>query len=67
MLFDGFQYPVTLFGMNFEIPHQGLAVPALLPIWLYNDERGPYNKVIQLLWYALYLIHMAVPAGIWLM
>ena len=34
------------------------AVLALLPIWLYNGEQGPYNKTIRRLCYAFYPAHI---------
>lgn len=60
VLFSGLQYPVSLFGMTFEFPQQGLALLALFPIWLYNGEQGPHNKGIRLLYYAFYPVHMLV-------
>lgn len=67
VLFAGLVYPVTVFGMTFEIPHQGLALLALVPIWLYNGEQGPHNKWIQYAFYAFYPVHMAVLAGLFMM
>lgn len=64
VLFAGLQYPVTLFGWQFEIPHQGLALLSLIPIWLYKGEQGPHNKKIQFLFYAFYPVHMAILAAI---
>lgn len=60
VLSGGQYYPVELFGMQLEISHQGFAVLALLPIWLYSGERGPYNKTIQWIWYAFYPVHMTI-------
>lgn len=67
VLFAGLVYPVTVFGMTFEIPHQGLALLALVPIWLYNGEQGPHNKWIQYAFYAFYPVHMALLAGLFMM
>lgn len=64
VLFAGLQYPVTLFGTTFEISHQGLALPALIPIWLYNGKQGPYNKAVRLVWYGFYPVHMLILAVI---
>lgn len=64
-MMGGLVYPVTVFGRNVEIPQQGLAVLALIPIWLYNGKRGPYNKTIQYACYAFYPVHMAILA-IWM-
>ncbi len=43
-----------------EIPMQCLAVLALIPIWLYNGEKGPRNKVLQYGSYVFYPAHMLV-------
>ena len=34
-LLGGLMYPIQLFGMDFELCQQGLALLALVPIWLY--------------------------------
>ena len=43
----GLVYPVSLFGWELTIPQQAFAMFALIPIWLYNGEQGPYNKTIR--------------------
>lgn len=43
-----------------EIPEQALAVLALIPIWLYNGEKGPRSKALQYGCYAFYPAHMVV-------
>ena len=44
-LLGGLLYPVHIFGMEFEICQQGLALLALLPIWLYRGRQG-YQQAI---------------------
>lgn len=66
-LFAGLQYGVEIFGHAFEISHQGLAVLALIPIWLYNGEQGPHNKAIQFVYYAFYPVHMLILAGLYML
>lgn len=39
---------------------QCLAMFALVPIWLYNEQPGPRNRVIQYACYAFYPVHMLV-------
>ncbi len=63
VLAGGMQYSVTLLGHALELPEQGLALLALIPIWLYNGEQGPYNRGIRLAWYSFYPVHMAVLAA----
>ena len=56
----GLVYNVPIAGRVAEIPEQGLAVLALIPIWLYNGRQGPHSKVIQYACYAFYPVHIAV-------
>ena len=65
-MMGGLTYPAALFGYNFEIPQQGFAVFALIPIGLYNGKQGPRNQLIQYGAYAFYPAHMLVLALIWL-
>ena len=43
-LLGGLMYPVRLFGMEFELCQQGLALLALVPIWLYRGRQGYHSK-----------------------
>ena len=54
----GFSYEVQIFGTTHFITRQGFALLALIPIWLYNGEQGPYNKTIRRLCYAFYPAHI---------
>ena len=49
---------MQLFGRVFEVPEQGLAVLALVPIWLYNGKEGPHGRAIQYACYAFYPVHL---------
>ena len=42
----------------FNLPLQSLAVLALLPIWLYNGQKGRGGKVLQYAAYLYYPLHM---------
>ena len=57
-LLGGLIYPVQLFGMEFELCQQGLALLALIPIWLYCGRQGYHSKPFQYLCYAFYPVHM---------
>ena len=46
-LLGGYGYEVEIFGKVHFITRQGFALLALIPIWLYAGEQGPYNKVIK--------------------
>lgn len=64
-MMGGLVYLVPVLGRTVEIPQQGLAVLALIPIWLYNGRQGPRNRLIQYACYAFYPVHMAVLA-VWM-
>jgi len=57
-LLGGLMYPVQFFGMEFELCQQGLALLALIPIWLYRGRQGYHSKPFQYLCYAFYPVHM---------
>ena len=57
-LLGGLMYPVQLFVMEFELCQQGLALLALIPIWLYRGRQGYHSKPFQYLCYAFYPVHM---------
>lgn len=56
----GLLYPVHIFGMEFEICQQGLALLALIPIWLYRGRQGYHSKPFQYACYAFYPVHMLI-------
>ena len=45
----GQMYPVTLFGREIELCEQGLALLALVPIWLYRGRQGQQGVPVCLL------------------
>lgn len=53
---------LLLFGGAVEFPVQGFALLALIPIWLYNGEKGPGGKAFQYASYAFYPVHMLILA-----
>lgn len=59
-LLGGYFYPVELFGHTFELVQQGLALLALIPIWLYRGRQGYHAKWFQYTCYAFYPVHMLV-------
>lgn len=58
VLLGGLMYPIRLFGMEFELCQQGLALLALIPIWLYRGRQGCHRKPFQYACYAFYPVHM---------
>ena len=61
-LLGGLMYPLHLFGMEWELCQQGLALLALVPIWLYRGRQGFHNKPFQYACYGFYPAHMLVLA-----
>ena len=61
-LMKGLVYPVELLGREWLIPQQGLALLALVPIWLYNGRQGVYNKTVRRAFYAFYPAHILILA-----
>ena len=61
-MMGGLVYPIELLGREFLFPQQGFALLALIPIWLYNGQQGPYNKTIRRACYAFYPAHIAALA-----
>ncbi len=59
-LMGSMRLPVTLFGTSFEIPQQGFAVLALIPIWCYRGRQGYHSKVTRYCFYLFYPVHMLV-------
>jgi hypothetical protein len=49
-------------GQTVEIPMQGFAVLALIPIWLYRGRQGYHSKGFQYFCYGFYPVHMLVLA-----
>ena len=58
--FEGLVFPVEFLGKTFEIPSQGFAVFALIPIWLYGGRKGKSSKALQYGFYAFYPVHMII-------
>ena len=62
VVLGGQMYPVTLFGREVELCEQGLALLALVPIWLYRGRQGYHSKAFQYACYAFYPVHILVLA-----
>ena len=60
----GLGYPLTLFGQEFFLVQQSLALLALIPIWLYRGKQGHHSKGFQYFCYAFYPVHMLILAAI---
>ena len=60
VFFEGQVLIVEILGKTFEIPYQGFAVFALIPIWLYGGKKGKSSKIMQYSFYAFYPVHMLI-------
>ena len=54
----GFQFEVNIMGKMVPIVQQGLALFALIPIWLYRGRKGYKRKWFQYTCYGFYPLHM---------
>ncbi len=59
-MLGGYYYVFQVFGHDMEFVQQGLAMIALIPIWLYQGRQGFHNKIFQYACYAFYPIHIIV-------
>lgn len=57
-LLGGLEYEFVLFGKTVFLPQQGLALLALIPIWLYRGRQGCHSKPFRLFCYAFYPLHL---------
>ena len=58
--YEGRFIPITISGLYFEFPVQAFAILSLIPIWLYNGEKGPSNRYLQYGSYLFYPLHMLI-------
>lgn len=59
-ILGGYYYPVKLFGHEFELIQQGIALLSLIPIWLYQGRQGHHSKAFKYFCYAFYPTHMLI-------
>lgn len=59
-LLAGQYYEVTVFGHELMIYQQGLALLALIPIWLYRGKQGHHSKAFKYFCYSFYPVHMLI-------
>lgn len=64
-ILGGYYYNVDVFGMHLEVVQQGLALFALIPIWLYRGRQGYHAKWFQYACYAFYPAHLLILYLIW--
>jgi hypothetical protein len=59
-ILGGFGYEINLFGSTHFFERQGLALLALIPIWLYKGKQGYHSKTFQYICYAFYPVHLLI-------
>ena len=59
-MLGGFSYEVNILGQIHFIERQGMALLALIPIWLYRGRQGYHSKTLQYSYYAFYPLHLLV-------
>lgn len=59
-ILGGYYYEYTIAGFQVHIVQQGLALLALVPIWLYRGEQGHHGRTFQMFCYLFYPVHMLV-------
>lgn len=66
-LMKGMGYDVTILGREWFIPEQIFALPALLPIWMYNGRPGAHSRAVRRLCYVFYPAHILILALIFIL
>ena len=59
-MLGGFGYEFSLFGQTHFFTRQGIALLALIPIWLYRGKQGYHSKWLQYFYYAFYPLHLLI-------
>lgn len=59
-MLGGFGYEFSVFGETVFFTRQGLALLALIPIWLYRGKKGYNSKAFKYFNYAFYPLHLLI-------
>jgi len=59
-MLGGFSYEILLGGEPHFLSRQGLALLALIPIWLYRGKQGYHSKWWQYACYVFYPLHLLI-------
>ena len=57
-MLQGLSYEIVLFDQTHFFVRQGLALLALIPIWLYRGSQGHHSKAFRYFCYAFYPAHI---------
>ena len=59
-MLGGLSYEIDIFGQTYFIARQGIALIALIPIWLCKGKQGYQSKAFQYFNYAFYPLHLLI-------
>lgn len=59
-MLGGIGYEFQLFGETWFFARQGVALLALIPIWLYRGRQGYHSRGFQTLCYLFYPVHLLI-------
>lgn len=59
-ILGGYGYEIDLFGNTHFVARQGIAIFALIPIWLYRGRQGYHSKPLQYIYYLFYPLHLLI-------
>ena len=59
-MLGGLGYEIQLFGYTKFVARQGIALLALIPIWLYRGKQGYHSKTLQYVYYMFYPLHLLI-------
>lgn len=59
-ILGGFGYEISIAGQTVFLMRQGLALLALIPIWLYRGKQGYHSKWFRYICYGFYPVHLLI-------
>ncbi len=59
-ILGGYVYEIPMLGEMLYVHRQGLALLALIPIWLYRGKQGYHSKALQRVYYWFYPAHLLI-------
>lgn len=60
IFFKGQSVVLNILNFEYYLPLQSIGILSLIPIWLYNGEKGIKSKKLQYTFYLFYPVHMLV-------
>lgn len=64
-MLGGYYYAIPIGGYELQLVQQGLALLALIPIWLYDGRQGYHSRGFRWFCYAFYPLHMLLLYFLW--